>query len=74
MNFSEEMETFFSRYSETDRKLVESWPPYQEAARAENVVLAQAVACERLEGAGRTKREARKDREEKSGERVFAQF
>ena len=74
MNFNEEMETFFSRYSETDRKLVESWPPYQEAAKAENVALAQAIACEQLEGIGRTKQEAQKDREEKLGTRLFAQF
>lgn len=50
MNFHEEMKEYWICYSETDRRLVESWVPYQEAAKAENVVLAQEIACERLAG------------------------
>jgi hypothetical protein len=76
MNFNQEMETFFSRcnYSATDIQRVESSPQYQEAAKTENIVQAQEIACAVLEGEGRTRLKASEDREEKLGERLFDQF
>jgi len=74
MNFVQEMEMFFSRYSPEERQEVESYLPYQEAKKKENVVEAQVIACEILEGVGRTKREAREDRESKKAARLFDEF
>jgi hypothetical protein len=74
MNFNEEMEKFFKGYLRNDRREVESSLPYKAAAKNEDLVLAQTIACEILEGAGRTKRQARNDRDAKSGKRLFDSF
>jgi hypothetical protein len=74
MNFSQEMNKFFSRYSPGERQEVELSPPYQEAAQKEDAILAQAIACEILEGAGRTKQQAKYDADSKWGKRLFDQF
>jgi len=74
MNFAETMGKFFSRYSMLERQEVEQSLAYQEAANAEDVEKAQRIACEIIEGGGRTRRDAKEDRQEKRFDRLLRQF
>lgn len=46
MTFEQEMNQFFSGYSEKARVEVETWPPHQDAVTKKDVELAQRIALE----------------------------